>query len=90
MGRYLRTINKIVQGLEVKSGEILLFGRQQIYSKEKQAKFYLLTLRVARKKAHNIIAAYSEPSFLQQAAELIKLDKKELLDILLERKERDG
>ena len=88
MGRYLKMINRVVQGLEVKSGQILLLNRQQVYSKEKRQKFYLLSLKVARKNARNIITSGSEAKFLIQAAELIKMDKRELIDLLLERKER--
>lgn len=88
MGKYLRTIQRMVKGLEVKSGEILLFGRQQVYSKEKKIKFHVLTLQVARKKARKIITAYSEPQFMEQAAALLQMDRRELIDVLLERKER--
>ncbi|EHR38706.1 hypothetical protein GXM21_07045 [Megamonas funiformis] len=90
MGKYLKSIKKVIKAMEQKTGLILLLSRQEIFSPEKERKFYILKLRCIKNKK-DILSSASEPVFLRQLVELFKLDRKELMRKLQPNKQRgDG
>lgn len=50
MGKYLKSIKKVIKAMEQKTGLILLLSRQEIFSPEKERKFYILKLRCTKNK----------------------------------------
>lgn len=77
--------------MEVKSGLILLLTRQEFYSDKHDKKITVLSLRCGNDKYHTVYSSANEGLFLEHLAELFKLDKQELVKILLtKRKEREG
>ncbi len=89
MGKYLKSIKKVIKGMEQKTGLILLLSRQEVFSSEKERKFYILKLRCTKNKK-DILSSASEPAFLRQLVELFKLDRKELMRKLQPTKRGEG
>lgn len=92
MGKYTQTIKRMIKGLEIKSGEILLLNREEFFSERWNKKVKVLVLKNSKNKKHKILSSASEPIFIQRLAELFKLDKKELIDILhpKQKEDKDG
>ena len=94
MGVYLKTIKKLIKGMEVKTGLILLLTRREFYSDKHDKKITVLSLRHGNKKSNVIYSSANEGLFLKHLAELFKLDGQELTRVLLttniNRKERGG
>lgn len=92
MGKYFPRIIKMIKGLEVKSGEVLLLNKEEFFSSKWNKKMCVLILRNSKNKHHKILSSASEPFFVKQLAELFKLDKKELINILhpKQKEDKDG
>lgn len=80
MGKYAKTINKLIKAIELKTGVTLLLNREEFFSKKLDKKINVIVLNNSKKK--KIFSSASEIKFLKYLANIFKLDKKELINIL--------